>query len=204
MQGSATFRLFDSICSWIKYFHIFSSYFRYDDDNKMVYNVPSAIIELEGYNWIPSAPNRRCYGCNTIVITDTTWHIHVHTVAVIDSTHSSESEIYEFMICTCASYENSLVVLSQYIYWSINPFLTEIWQYKLFMTIITLKVKFTRPHYRMVPRYTFCATMEILARILDELSCGQDQIARTRSKSISLSPKWPEGQGQSTPFQIEV
>ena len=39
-----------SICSRIKCFHIFSSYFRFDDDNKMMYNVPTAIIELEGYN----------------------------------------------------------------------------------------------------------------------------------------------------------
>ena len=50
-----------------------------------------------------------------------------------------------------------------------------------------------------VPRYTFCANLEILARILVELSRGHARFCENWSVKVQNDL---EGQGQSTPFSI--
>ena len=72
-----------------------------------------------------------------------------------------------------------------------------------FKSKITLKVKVNQPrfligHWR-VPRYTFCAKMEILDWIFDELWRRQAQIWENWPISVQ---NVLEGQGQSTPFSI--
>ena len=50
-----------------------------------------------------------------------------------------------------------------------------------------------------VPRYTFSANLEILARILVELLCGHARFCKNWSVKVQNDL---EGQGQSTPFSI--